>query len=405
MFEDVPARVKRLAEALAKIHGPTRIAKEKHGYQIYMASPICLERDGRKELRSRHLAVNAERYFLIGMYSKSKGIIDADKSAMCMKTGKIYRVSELLRMRPIKERGLSMEPDGAYVTLPRRKDNVLIKDANGNLIPDHPGQVVGIEHLDKNHQVWEFLHSRGFYDAQRLVDHMGASYCEQEAPEQRGGHYYRRLVNGFKDTPQGRLILYAYVGGVQVGWQARLLELIVDDTHHLVWHPYRSIWEVYRVKENGNWVVQPDFLPKNDKEDDLKSASKYRTADGALRNNMLMGFDASVKWNKENREPGRRFVFLAEGPLDAARLGVPAVAFMGKYLAPEQAKLLTSNFDTIIFVPDNDSVGRKAVSDVTKMLIRARHVMVCPPDDKFKDAGEMPQEVADEFVKKIIARL
>jgi hypothetical protein len=39
------------------------------------------------------------------------------------------------------------------------------------------------------------------------------------------------------------------------------------------------------------------------------------------------------------------------------------------------------------------------------MLARARKVMVCPTDDKYKDAGEMPQDVADDFVNKIIARL
>jgi hypothetical protein len=70
--------------------------------------------------------------------------------------------------------------------------------------------------------------------------------------------------------------------GVQKGWQARVIDKIVNDTMHMYWHPYREEWALVRVKVGGEWVLTPDYVTSE--EDDRKwGPSKYRTAPGAAR--------------------------------------------------------------------------------------------------------------------------
>lgn len=65
----------QLAHQLSAIHGDVRVAQEKNGLHFYMASPECLQQDGRSEITKKHLAVNA-----------TKAAAGDKFCAMCMKT-------------------------------------------------------------------------------------------------------------------------------------------------------------------------------------------------------------------------------------------------------------------------------------------------------------------------------
>lgn len=43
---EIPDNVKKLAEALSKLHGPVVVSREASGLHVRMASPICLAQEG-----------------------------------------------------------------------------------------------------------------------------------------------------------------------------------------------------------------------------------------------------------------------------------------------------------------------------------------------------------------------
>jgi hypothetical protein len=47
-----PREVRMLTAALGKIHGDVDERNEKRGWHIYLTCPRCLEREGRRALRS-----------------------------------------------------------------------------------------------------------------------------------------------------------------------------------------------------------------------------------------------------------------------------------------------------------------------------------------------------------------
>jgi hypothetical protein len=59
---EIPVDIRALAGALAQRHGDVTIAMEARGTHLYLACPDCQEKEGDKELRGRHLAVNADQY-------------------------------------------------------------------------------------------------------------------------------------------------------------------------------------------------------------------------------------------------------------------------------------------------------------------------------------------------------
>ena len=114
----VPKVIMRLAERLAEKHGTVTIAEEASGIHIHLADPEELINSGPKELQSRHLAINAEKYFGIGrydvdefptrenkeMYAKYHAQDKEVPCAVSMKTGKTYRVDDLLHMPTLQAR-------------------------------------------------------------------------------------------------------------------------------------------------------------------------------------------------------------------------------------------------------------------------------------------------------------
>ena len=129
---ELDVRIARLVEVLGGIHGQPTTIRETSGIHIYLACPDCLERSGEIELTKRHLAVNAEKYFSMGKFRNMQGSTDNDLCGLCMKTEKRYRVQDLLRMRPIQERGY---PEVSKEIQVKLRERYLVDDGNGNMIP------------------------------------------------------------------------------------------------------------------------------------------------------------------------------------------------------------------------------------------------------------------------------
>jgi len=400
---EVHPEIMRLAKQLAEKHGQVMISREASGCHLYMASPIVLKTEGVRELEKRHLAVNADRYFGLGAWRGTAGTRDLDMSAMCMKTETPYRVSVLRAMLPIQDRGF---PDVVAGVEVRVKERYLVPDGNGNLVPESPGTVIPITQLPSGHPAKDYLIGRG-YDLQRLEAQFHCGYCSAELPERHTVEngipkkFYAPLPGGWKDTPQGRIIFYFMVRGAPVAWQARIIDKMIGACHFF-WHPYSQTWDLVEVqvgkKPDGKpiWQLAPPFntQPPHDWKNPAWEPSKYKTAKDAERNQMVGGLDAAVEWNKANRPPGEAIAVGCEGPLDCARIGPPGLCLAGKFLSDPQVKLICSHFQSLVWVGDDDEVGRKA-----SLRIRAElgprlklHEITLPQGAK--DLGELTNEQA-----------
>lgn len=397
---DVPEQVQNLANALAEIHGHVHIAREENGIHLYMASPKCLENDGEIELSKRHLAVNATRALGLGAGGVSVATGNArkrDSCACCMKTRTPYRLTQLLAMKPLSERGLSKVSSGVTSG---NVERVLIMDQNGVMIPPGPGATIPVVDLPPGHPGRVYLERRG-YDPVILWEQFRASWCERELenPSQYG-IYYRNLPLGFKATPQGRIIFFADVYGVQRGWQGRVLDMVDEEGRiKYYYHPYRECWVACEVKnENGKWVPNADAASGLMKWD----MAKYLNAKHSSRSECLLGFDSA-------RASGRTLI-LVEGPLDSGRFGPPSIPLTGSTLTEGQANLIAGEFDRVCYIPDNGTAGDKAAMIVTKMLgprLELRIWRIPPgltgPWGPVTDPGTLPQAMANELRHLILA--
>ena len=389
--------IKSLAGALSARHGLVRIASESSGTHLYMACPDCLEREGARELSALHLSLNADRFCALGRWLSSRGTYDPDRSAMCMKCGKPYGVLHLLGMLPLAERGFK---ESAPRVVEARNSHRLVDDGKGNMVPDIPGRTIPIVAFKDDHPVMEFLRLRR-YGAVALWEQFRCSFCVEELPEDRAkGRFYRNLAGGFRDTPQGRLVFYTDMLGVRRGWQARILEKVEDGVRHYYYHPYENSWALVRYRNDvaGEWIMAPMFR------DDVFEwkPSKYLTAAGMSRNSTLMGLDAAIAWNEaEGRDYGRSLAFAVEGPLDAARLGPPAMPLLGKHMSPMQADLMARHFKHVRYVYDNDRVGREAAEKVCRVMgPRCEFETVGMPGAcEGMDPGDLTDEQADALTR------
>jgi hypothetical protein len=387
-IEAYPEDVRRLAEALSRIHGDVDVTTESHGIHLYMADPGLLMTDGIKELRSKHLAINASKYFGLGEWEKLTPKA-RDKVGNCMKDQHvIYRVSDLLNMRPLAARDIPNAGPGRVRI--SSSTAVMIQDEHGNTIPDHPGTVVPVVDLPDDHPAVFYLKWRG-YDLELLWKMFRASWCEEEAPEIRGRRGYMRLVDGWMNTPQGRIIFYGDVRGVQTLWQGRMLEY-VDETGlcHFVFHPYRRQWvqDAWRLSPTVPWQWLAPYNTLDDQGTLIwKSLAKYYNARGGSRT--ACGFDAAVAWNRSRRRQSR-FAVAVEGPLDAGRIGQPAIAIVGKFMSQMQAELLASEFQWVLLGYDNDEAGRSQREKATAVLGAAGvRVQAVYASASVNDWGEM----------------
>lgn len=398
-----PEEVRRLADALAFVHGDVDIATESSGIHLYFADPGLIAVDGAKELRSKHCAVNASKYFGLGKWHDATPKIRR-KCAQCMKNNLSYTVEQLLNCLPLSCRGIPEVGPGKVTS--KARESVMIEDANGNVIPDHAGALTPIHELSADHPAAWYLTNRG-YDLKQLYDMFRTSWCSEEAPPVKDKRGYRPLLDGWKNTPQGRIIFHGDVRGVQRIWQGRFVEHN-DDTRHFVWHPYRSQWCVDATREGPGCPWQ--YAWPYDQQDEngafmWKDLAKYYNVAGGQRNLAALGFDPAVSWNS-SRVPHKRFCVLTEGPLDAGKIGSPAVAVIGKFLSPGQAELLASEFPAVLIGYDNDQPGRDQREKAAKVLndygTKIRHVYA---PEQFKDWGDMTRQQCWAAIAKVAACL
>lgn len=394
-------RILGLAEALSRIHGPVLVAKEKSGVHLYMASPKALEMFGRVELTKRHLAVNASKHFQIHEHIPIPGKQRRKRSscAMCMKTGQPYSVADLLNMAPLDKRGI---PDVKAEVKVQDNTAWIVDDGRGNKIPLGPGTCIPINQLPPEHPaVWYLTQYRKTYDLNVLWEQFRCSFCHTEYPESmEPKRFYRKLPWGFKDTPQGRIIFFGMIDGVQRTWQARVIDYDQDNIRYYL-HPYTGQWVAceQRVSENGKF----EPLPSMDRSRHEWEIRRYRNARGSSRNDVLLGLDAAVEWNRRMGRSGRDMIVgLVEGPLDAGRIGPPLVASTGKFLSPEQARMLYSRFHTVISIPDTDPIGLKAAEDARKLLDQFCVFRVVNLTDfglAGKDLGDLNNHTASQLLQ------
>ena len=393
----IPQEIIELAEKIRLVHGKAKISSESGGIHIYFPSPFVVETDGVAEVRRAwpHGSVNAEKFLGLGKHRRRRKDT-VHISASCMKTGKRISAEMLLFSESIDKR-LDTPIDkpavsGAFVD----REIHLITDSFGRKVPRGPGKLEKLTELPESHQAIGFLKSRGFQGRgvlAELEENFGASYCHQEEPESRStGVYYPKLARGFKDTPQGRLLLFGLIHGSAMGWQARILEKTEGDVKSF-WHPYRNEWVAMEEKRGDDWAYNgpPDDRWK-------KVYSKYRSASGMSRNSAVLGYDAAVRWNNERLAASDRFCVVVEGPLDAAKLGPPAIALMGSSFSPEHLALLSGAFHRIVLVPDNDAGGQKLEKSFLNNARDLEQKWVMRPPGGINDCGDLDIGQARAFM-------
>lgn len=393
-LQELPRRVLLLAEALAKIHGEVRVSRETSGLHLYMASPKALEEDGLVELEKLHLAVNVDKHFEKDAKTVREGRVTKG-CARCMKYEVTYSVRQLLSMPPIAQRGYPDRGPGAVKVF--SVERMLVPDGKGNMIPPPPGEVIPITQLPVDHPGPGYLLSRG-YDLQRLELQFRCGFCVKEWLNNEGKAPYRRLPDGFRDTPQNRIIFFGDIYGVQQIWQARIPEFVQEDGKEKIkfyLHPYRNEWVACERQNRvtGKWEPLEHLLTG-----DLKwDISKYKTAMHAAKSQCVLGLDAAIAWNKNNATKKPTGV-LMEGPLDAGRIGPPAMPMIGKTLSDAQAQLLIRNFRKIIFVSDNDVAGAKSRASVSHALGRNLELVFMDLPAGVKDMGALNDTEGAEFI-------
>jgi len=394
---NIHVEIERLAKALSARHGDVKISSESNGRHLSMACPYCLEIDGVKELESRHLSINADKYLGLGSWKRRRGTFDGEACAYCMKESRPVPMEYLHNCPPLAERGIRASKARVFEA---KNDPILEQDKNGNMVPESPGVEIPINVLPKDHVAVEYVLRRGL-DPDELWDTFEATYCVQEKPEDRVlGRFYRQLALGFRDTPQGRLILYVYVNGVRSAWQARIIDRVVGDRYE-IWHPYDNVWTPVSVRDaSGEFqlIKAIQDYPKKWK------ISKYKTATGSARNRLLMGFDHALRMYKDTPKKDR-VGFLTEGPLDVANLGAPSVALLGKFVSDQQSRLLAGAFGRILYIYDNDKYGRESAKKAERIIGKrcSFEAITIPGIEEGMDPGDLPRDVARAFIKSKLA--
>lgn len=371
--------LRRFLEAFARIHGKVVVRQESGGLHAYFPSPIRLQLDGRKELSAMHGAMNLDKYFGRGKWPA--GSFDRDDCAMCMKSGKRLDVDDLLNMPTIAERGIPELGQGGVHVGSVDNEKKLITDHLGRRVPGPPGEVTPLVQLPPDHPAVQYVVSRGFrLPVLNLM--LEAAFCHRELPEGQLERFYRRGPDGWRDTPQNRLILYGRQDGSHIGWQGRLLQYEKDGYTYFL-HPYRSEWIPVEHQAGDLKTIRPDYG------DLWKKIARYKSADAMSRNESLFCLDAAVWWNQMMLQRDPNWVptaVVCEGPLDAARFGPPAIGLTGKYISPSQMRLLAARFRRAWSLMDNDTGGDEA-EEYFKQLGATMPVAAARPPKHRKDVG------------------
>lgn len=398
-----PIEIQGLAERLCKIHNYVSCSIESGGRHLYIPDPDLIAIGEEKELYSRHLAINADKYYGLGKWDVTQYPTQENKElyrkyrqwgrevpcAMSMKTRKRYKVSDLLDMLPIQERiPMKTLSPPSIIMGSNSIDKHLVYDEHGNLVPERPGECVPVSELEKNHPACRYLWARGF-DTKKLSTVYNISYCTHALPEDRSvGRYYSRLPGGMKNSPQGRIIIpIVDIDGVQRGWQARAI--VAKDKNGDNW--YWSDQETWvQVTAGGEDLYVSDRYPKGL----TGSIRRYLNATGMVRNESLFGIYQAWQLMKDTPFT-ERVVYLMEGALDVCKGGPPCVALLGKNISRFQADVILSHFGKVVLICDKDAAGIEMKDNVT-FILRDIDVIIGKLPWGKKDLGECSyKEAAD----------
>lgn len=401
----LPKEIVNLARKLAAIHGTVHVASESSGIQIYIADPELLVIDGMKELSSRHLAVNAERYLGIGPYDIDTYPTEENKmlymkyrmngyevpSAMSMKTRKMYNVHDLLTMLPVDKRNLSFTRAIKAKVIVSSQNKNLVEDENGEMVPEWCGETVPLTSLPENHPAIQYLKYERGYDINELEKLWDICYCNKAIEEDKEkGRFYSKLPLGYKNSPAGRIIIPIYnAKHSRIGWQARVIDKKDNKGNKWVWTD-RETW--IQVEKEGKKLFVSDEFPKG------FSPHKYLNGKGSSRNSLLFGLNRAIEFNA-NRAFKDTFCVIVEGPLDVAKGGMPCLAIHGKSLSDEQANIIKKNFNKICTVMDHDEAGKECIKSIHRKLPGVHITEIEIPEGN-KDLGDCPMTLARCLILK-----
>lgn len=404
---DIPEQVKALAQQLSKIHGPVQVTSEASGMHLYIADPELLLKDGEKELSSRHMAINVDKYFGLGkwdvdeyptkenqtLYKKYRMEGKEVPCCMSMKTSKPSSVSYLLSLPPVEQRINTTRTIQANVFSSSTNKN-LVYDSKGNLVPAGPGSIIPLSELPDKHPAREYLQQRG-YNPDLLGQEYSVGYCNMAAVEDRAkGVYWSRLPSGVKNSPAGRIIFPMLdADGVRRGWQARAIE-------------YKSPSERWLWTDSEGWLQ----LEQNDKDlhvskyfpDGFKKLHKYINAKGMARNEVMFGLYQAVNYFRDDVPWADRYCILMEGALDVAKGGPPCIALLGKSMSQSQAEQIQKHFGKVYVVADQDEAGHSMLKSVAKHLRNTHQIIELLLPEGKKDLGDCTYEEAAAVLASVV---
>jgi len=369
-------RVCNLSAHLCRIHGEGKLSNStRYGAILSLPCPDCLATYGVRELKSRHLGVRISQCL-----EGHKGNV-----ATCMKCSSKYTSKVLLSMMPVAKRLPHIKVRTNLQLVPE-KTTKTYKDANGVMVPYPPGVLVPLPELPTDHPAVWYVTNRG-HSVSQLWDKFGASFCTQELPPTKeNGVYYKPLINGWRNTPQGRVVFMCTENGSILNWQGRLLEAeTVDGDKYILHHDTNEWVHCGKKDEKGNLVWDEKYAGIRKKD---WPPTKYKNASGGFALNTLFGFEHLVSyWKTVPRD--KRYCVTAEGVLDADRFGAPGIPLTGKVMSPIQANKIKQYCDTCVIAADNDKAGKESVAAIGEVASAAGlHVLVILPPKGVKDFGE-----------------
>lgn len=406
---DIPDEIKALAQNLSHIHGQVLVTSESSGRHLYIPDPELISQDGEKELYSKHMAINADKYFGLGKWNvdeyptkENRELYNNYRSkgrevpcAMSMKTGRRTTVQELLHILPIEQRLHMVRPiQKKVITGDSTTDKHLVYDEHGNLVPEGPGHTVPLSSLPDAHPAREYLRQRG-YDPDLLEKQYGVAYCDEALPEDRSvGRFWSKLPGGYKNSPQGRIIFPIIdAKGVKRGWQARAIDYSDGNGNRWFWTDQQT-W--IQIEKDGVDLFGSEKDPQG-----FKKLRKYLNARGFNRNQAAFGIWQAVQLAK-SLPYEQRICYVMEGAMDAAKGGPPCIALLGKSMSDDQAMVVRSHFAKVVLVADQDRAGKDFVRCISKKLEDMPILQATLPEGK-KDLGDCSYTEAAAILHQALA--
>lgn len=407
-IDTIPDEIKALAQRLSHLHGQVLVTSEASGRHLYIPDPELITQDGEKELYSKHMAINADKYFGFGKWNVDENPTKENQElykkyrahglevpcAMSMKTGRRTTVQELLHVLPLDQRIHLVRPlQQKVITGDSTTDKHLVYDEHGNLVPEGPGHTVPLSALPDDHPAREYLRQRG-YDPDLLEKQYGVEYCDEALPEDRSvGRFYSKLPGGYKNSPQGRIIFPILdAKGIKRGWQARAIDYSDDKGNRWFWTNQQTWLQIHK-----DWN---DIFATPDEPIGFMHLRKYLNARGFNRNQAAFGIYQAIQVTKDLSYE-QRVCYVMEGAMDAAKGGPPCIALLGKSMSDDQAMVIRSHFAKVVLVADQDRAGKDFVRCISKKLEDMPLLQAVLPEGK-KDLGDCTYDEAAAVLRQAL---